>query len=169
MMRAEKVAGDLVEAHETVAGPASPMPTLASLVRRLERKAAAAGGLLDPAVAALDRALKGLEEAEAALEAAMATAAFDPKELERIEERLFALRAAGRKHKVPVAALPAVLEANGGRSRRTGVRRGASGRLESRRPPPPAPPTTPTPRPCRRNAAPPPGVWRRPSPRNCLR
>ena len=47
MMRAEKVAGDIAEAHETVAGGASPVPILASLVRRLERKAPEAGGLLD--------------------------------------------------------------------------------------------------------------------------
>jgi DNA repair protein RecN (Recombination protein N) len=110
MMRAEKVAGDLREAHDTVAGAASPIPTLASLARRLERKAATSGGLLDPAVAALDRALEGLEEAEAALESAMRAADFDPHELERIEERLFALRAAGRKHNVAVTALSAVLE-----------------------------------------------------------
>ncbi|MEJ0013402.1 MAG: DNA repair protein RecN [Bauldia sp.] len=109
MMRAEKVAGDLAEAHETVAGSASPIPTLSSLARRLERKAATAGGLLDPAVAALDRALIALDEAEQALNAAMHAADFDPKELERIEERLFALRAAGRKHSAPVAELPAVL------------------------------------------------------------
>jgi DNA repair protein RecN (Recombination protein N) len=108
MMRAEKVAGDIVEAHDTVAGPASPVPVLASLVRRLERKAAAAGGLLDGAVSALDRALHALEEAETALNAAMTAAAFDPKELERSEERLFALRAASRKHNVPVTGLPAL-------------------------------------------------------------
>jgi DNA repair protein RecN (Recombination protein N) len=35
---------------------------------------------------------------------------FDPRELERIEERLFALRAAGRKYGVPVDALPALAE-----------------------------------------------------------
>ena len=33
---------------------------------------------------------------------------FDPGELERTEERLFALRAAARKHQVPVDDLPAV-------------------------------------------------------------
>ncbi len=108
MMRAEKFAGDVAEAHDTVAGGASPVPVLASLVRRLERKAAEAGGLLDPAVAALDRALVALEEAEASLSAAVAAANFDPKELEATEERLFALRAAARKHAVPVAELPAL-------------------------------------------------------------
>ena len=108
MMRAEKVAGDVAEAHETVAGSASPVPALASLVRRLERKAAEAGGLLTGVIAAIDRALQALGEAEQELQAAMAAAAFDPRELERAEERLFALRAAARKHSVLVADLPAL-------------------------------------------------------------
>jgi DNA repair protein RecN (Recombination protein N) len=110
MMRAEKVAGDIAEAHEIVAGSASPVPTLASLVRRLERKSVEAGGLLDGAIGALDRALTALEEAESALAKAMAAANFDPKELERAEERLFALRAASRKYNAPVADLPALAE-----------------------------------------------------------
>jgi DNA repair protein RecN (Recombination protein N) len=110
MMRAEKVAGDIAEAREIVGGSASPIPTLASLVRRLERKGPEAGGLLDDVVAALDRALRGLEEAEAALNSALASAAFDPKVLERAEERLFGLRAASRKYNAPVADLPALAE-----------------------------------------------------------
>jgi DNA repair protein RecN (Recombination protein N) len=110
MMRAEKVSGDIAEAHEIVAGSASPVPTLASLVRRLERKGAEAGGLLDGAIGALDRALTALEEAESALAKALSAAAFDPKELERTEERLFALRAASRKYNVSVAGLPALAE-----------------------------------------------------------
>ncbi len=108
MMRAEKVAADIAEAHETVAGSASPIPSLASLVRRLERKAAEAGSLLTGTIAAIDRALQALGEAEQELHAAMAAAAFNPQELERAEERLFALRAAARKHNVQVADLPAL-------------------------------------------------------------
>ncbi len=110
LMRAEKLAGEVTEAHETVAGDASPVPSLASLVRRLERKAPEAGGLLDGAVAALDRALTALEDAERALAGALAATRFDPNELERAEERLFALRAAARKHAVTVADLPALAE-----------------------------------------------------------
>jgi DNA repair protein RecN (Recombination protein N) len=108
MMRSEKIASDISDAYDTVAGPASPLPTLASLVRRLERKANDAGGLLDEPVAALDRAVLALQESERALEAAIAAAAFDPRELERVEERLFSLRAAARKHGVAVADLPAL-------------------------------------------------------------
>ncbi len=110
LMRAEKFAGDIAEAHDTIAGSTSPVPTLASLVRRLERKAPEAGGLLDEPVAALDRALNALEEAAMALERASAAADADPHELERTEERLFALRAAGRKYNLPVADLPALAE-----------------------------------------------------------
>ncbi len=110
MMRAEKIAGDIAEAHETVSGGASPVPILASLVRRLERKAPEAGGLLDDAVAALDKALTALEDAEQGLARALAATEFDPRELERTEERLFALRAAARKHQVTVADLPMLAE-----------------------------------------------------------
>ncbi len=110
LMRAEKVAGDIAEAYEIVSGTATPVPTLASLVRRLERKGPEAGGLLDEAIAALDRALVALEEAGAALEKAAAAADADPGELERTEERLFALRAAARKYAIAVGDLPALAE-----------------------------------------------------------
>ena len=38
MMAIEKIATDLSDAHDTLAGQGSPVPTLASLARRLERK-----------------------------------------------------------------------------------------------------------------------------------
>lgn len=110
LMRAEKVAGDIGEAYDHVAGQTSPVPGLASLARRLERKNAEAGGIFAEAVAALDRALIALEEAGRSLEAAAAAAEADPRELERAEERLFALRAAARKHAVPVSELAALAE-----------------------------------------------------------
>jgi DNA repair protein RecN (Recombination protein N) len=108
MMQGEKVAGDLREAHDAVAGSNSPVPALASAVRRLERRAAQAPGLLDPAVQAFDAALNALEEARGHLEQALIAADHDPLELERIEERLFALRAAGRKYNSPVDNLNAL-------------------------------------------------------------
>jgi DNA repair protein RecN (Recombination protein N) len=102
MMAAEKVAGDLRDAHEAVGGGQSPVPALSAALRRLERRSAQAPALIDPAVKSLDAALGALEEARAHLEAALRAADHDPHELERIEERLFALRAAGRKYNVPV-------------------------------------------------------------------
>jgi len=106
MMQAEKVARDLIDAHDAVGGQASPVPALAAVLRRLERRAAQAPGLVDPSLAALNTALVALEEAGEALAAAMRAAEYDPREQERIEERLFALRAAGRKYDVPVEGLP---------------------------------------------------------------
>src|SRR5215210_6738477 len=50
MMQAEKVAGDLREAHDAVAGAQSPVPALSAAVRRLERRAVQAPSLIDPAV-----------------------------------------------------------------------------------------------------------------------
>ena len=89
-MQGEKVAGDLREAHDAVAGSASPVPALAAAVRRLERRAGQAPGLLEPAVQAFDAALNSLEEARAHLEAALRAADHDPQELERIEALLAA-------------------------------------------------------------------------------
>jgi DNA repair protein RecN (Recombination protein N) len=108
MMQAEKVADDLRATHEAVSGPNSPVTPLAAAVRRLERRAAQAPALIEPAVKAIDAALNALEEARSQLEQALQVADFDPAELERIEERLFALRAAGRKYNVPVDELAAL-------------------------------------------------------------
>ena len=108
MMQSEKVAGDLRDAHDSLSGSQSPVPGLAAALRRLERRAAQAPALIDPPVKALDAALSALEDARAHLEAALRAADHDPYELERIEERLFALRAAGRKYNVPVDQLLAL-------------------------------------------------------------
>src|SRR5512139_1329708 len=108
MMQAEKVAEDLRDAHEVIAGANSSVPALSGVIRRLERRTQQAPGLIEPAVKALDSALSALDETRAQLEAALRAADFDPAELERIEERLFALRAAGRKFNVPVDDLAAL-------------------------------------------------------------
>jgi DNA repair protein RecN (Recombination protein N) len=108
MMQAEKVAEDLREAHEVIAGTNSSVPALSGVIRRLERRAVQAPALVEPTVKALDTALTALDETRAQLEAALRAADFDPAELERIEERLFALRAAARKYNVPVDDLAAL-------------------------------------------------------------
>jgi DNA repair protein RecN (Recombination protein N) len=108
MMQAEKVAEDLRDAQGVVSGNGSPVPALSAAVRRLERRQAQAPGFIEPAVKALDAALTALDEASLHIDRALRTAAFDPHELERIEERLFALRAAGRKYNAPVDQLAAL-------------------------------------------------------------
>jgi DNA repair protein RecN (Recombination protein N) len=108
MMQGEKIATDLREAQEAIGGPHSPVPALSAAVRRLERRAANSPALVEPAVKAIDAAINALEEADQHLNAALVAADFDPAELERIEERLFALRAASRKYSTPVDGLEAL-------------------------------------------------------------
>src|SRR6202030_3466749 len=107
MMQAEKVAEDLRSTLDSVTGPQSPVPPLSAAVRRLERRAVQAPALIEPVVKAIDAALTALDEARLHLERALRVADYDPQELDRIEERLFALRAAGRKYNVPVDELAA--------------------------------------------------------------
>ena len=108
MMQAEKVADDLRDAHAAIAGSNAPVPAIAAAIRRLERRSAQAPDLIEPAIKALDAGLIALEEARSHLDAALRIADHDPRELERIEERLFALRAAARKYNVPVDELAAM-------------------------------------------------------------
>jgi DNA repair protein RecN (Recombination protein N) len=108
MMKSEKIASDVNEAAELLSGSASPVPSLASLVRRLERKAGEAPQLLEPVIKAIDQALDSLSDAQSGIEAAMRAIDFDPRVLEQVEERLFALRAAARKFSVPVDNLAAL-------------------------------------------------------------
>lgn len=108
MMRAEKMAADISDALEVLSGNASPVPQLASLLRRLQRKAPQAGGLLDEILDSLDAALVSLDAAQSAVEEAMRASEFDPLRLEQTEERLFALRAVARKHNVAVDDLAAL-------------------------------------------------------------
>ena len=102
MMRAEKSAGDIADAQEVLSGSASPVPQLAGLLRRLQRKSAEAPGLLDEIIKAIDASLISLDAAQSAVDMAMRASEFDPQALERAEERLFALRAAARKFSVQV-------------------------------------------------------------------
>jgi DNA repair protein RecN (Recombination protein N) len=108
MMQFDKIAEDLRDAHDAVAGDKSPISALASAMRRLDRRRTQSPALVEPAVKALDAALNALDEARAHLDAALRAANHDPRELDRIEERLFALRAAGRKYNVPVDNLAAL-------------------------------------------------------------
>jgi DNA repair protein RecN (Recombination protein N) len=110
MQQSEKVTQDLNDAYEVVAGRGGPGPALSAAVRKLERRAAQLPALIEPSVRALDAALIAVDEARGALEEALRAAEFDPRELEKTEERLFALRAAARKFNVPADDLAALRE-----------------------------------------------------------
>jgi DNA repair protein RecN (Recombination protein N) len=110
MMNSEKVASDLVEAQDALTGNGGLEARLSQAMRRLARAAEQVGGRLDASIAALDRTLTEAADARDELERATRALEFDPQSLERAETRLFALRAAGRKHNVPVDQLAALAE-----------------------------------------------------------
>lgn len=108
MMQAEKVVGDLQAALDMVDGDNALLARVSAALRRLERQVERAPDLLAKPVQALERSLIEASEARDLLQQAIAACDFDPNDLERSEERLFALRAAARKHGVPLDTLPAL-------------------------------------------------------------
>jgi DNA repair protein RecN (Recombination protein N) len=105
MMQAEKVATELRDANHSLSGEHSPIAALSALMRRLERRAAQAPELIEPSVKALSSALDALDSAAQTVDQALRDSRYDPRELEMVEERLFALRAASRKFNVPADQL----------------------------------------------------------------
>ena len=95
-------------------GAAGPAAVLRSASRLLERLVPAhQPDQTNPArdaLVALERAEEALAEADTILSRLAASADADPRLLEQTEERLFALRAAARKHGVAVVELPALLD-----------------------------------------------------------
>ena len=110
MMNAEKIAGELNEALDALQGEGTAGARLATALRRIERQAAAGGAILAQVAEALERVLAETNAARDKLDEALAATAFEPGDLERAEERLFALRALARKHRVQVDDLPALAE-----------------------------------------------------------
>ncbi len=110
MMNAEKIAAELNEALDALQGEGTAGARLASALRRIERQAATGGAALTAAAEALERVLSETNAARDRLEEALALTAFEPGDLERAEERLFALRALARKHRVQVDDLAALTE-----------------------------------------------------------
>jgi DNA repair protein RecN (Recombination protein N) len=107
--RAEAVASALSELQpRDRRGGAGPAAALRNAARALERLPAP-NEEAAPAIAALGQAQDALAEAENLLERLSQGMSPDPRRLEHVEERLFALRAAARKHAVPVTELPALL------------------------------------------------------------
>ncbi len=105
MQAAERVREDVaraVQAQEAAEG------LLLDAQRWLQDASAVPELGLEASIEAMGRVLIELGEAQAGVEAALGRLDADPYELERVEERLFALRALARKHKVLPDELPEV-------------------------------------------------------------
>ena len=109
LMQLEKAAEEVRDADEILNGPMAPGQALAGLMRRLTRKAEAGAAVFQPLVEALDASLVSLDVTSDALETLKREMSFDPADLDKVEERLFALRAAARKHHVTCDGLGEVL------------------------------------------------------------
>jgi len=105
MQKGEKLSGDLEDLRAFWDGSDSALAQLRSAARKLDR-IAPEHELLADALAALDRAVIEAGEAEEKLAAAGEALQHDPAALDRIETRLFELRALARKHNCQVDELP---------------------------------------------------------------
>ena len=99
MQSAERIREDIARAHSAIGGDGAE-GMMRDATRWLEGASEHAGNALDTSLEALSRAMVELAEAEDGLARALDALDFDPMELERVEERLFAIRALGRKHDV---------------------------------------------------------------------
>ncbi len=110
MMEGERIAQDLSVADEALGGEAGADRQLARALAACERADGRTRGALSPVLEALARAAVELEEGRAALDDLISRSEADPARLEAVEERLFALRAAARKHGVEVEGLPVLAD-----------------------------------------------------------
>ncbi len=108
MQQGEKVARELNEALDAVAArarrPPISRPRCASSSAAPPRRRGSSSRASTPSTTRSSL----LDEARTSLEDALQAAEFDPRELERVEERLFGLRAAARKYNVAVDDLAAL-------------------------------------------------------------
>ncbi len=108
LMNRERLTEALEGALGELSGERGGERALNAAARSLERLKDKAGGRLDLALAALERARVEAREATSEIEAALRDLGNAPRSAEKIEERLFALRALARKHNVPVDGLAAL-------------------------------------------------------------
>ncbi|MCS6760819.1 MAG: DNA repair protein RecN [Candidatus Devosia symbiotica] len=109
LQQIERLVSDVGEIDEILNGPSAPAPALASLMRRLMRKIDGGSTLFQPIVDTIDASLASLDRTSDALEELKREIAYNPAELEDVEERLFALRALARKHQTTCDGLTEVL------------------------------------------------------------
>jgi DNA repair protein RecN (Recombination protein N) len=101
MQAAEKMRADVARAVAALS-PEGAEGQLADARRWLDGLTDRADGGLDAALAALERAMVELGEAQSEVAGFADRLVFNPAELEETEERLFALRGQARKHGVVV-------------------------------------------------------------------
>ncbi|MEM1129315.1 MAG: DNA repair protein RecN [Pseudomonadota bacterium] len=100
MQAAEKVLGDVQRAQALLSGDEGAEARAIAAARLIEGAAEPLAELSTAPMAALDRALVELSEAQAGIDACLTALEFDPSELDATADRLFSLRELARKHQV---------------------------------------------------------------------
>lgn len=108
MMQSEKLYAVLNEAIGELNGGKGVLASLRGAQRTLTRSPLCATEAFSAIVEGLEKAAIEAEEALYNLEKTGQDATFSPEKLEQVEERLFALKAAGRKYNLPVEELAAL-------------------------------------------------------------
>lgn len=106
LTNAARLAKDLSEAADSVSGDKGAGAMLASALRKLSRLPNEGREAAAKAEAALDAALSQLQEGARELDGLLSRLDGDPAKLERLEDRLYALRAVSRKYNTPAGRLP---------------------------------------------------------------
>ncbi len=99
MRSAERIRGDITKAYEVI-GRNGAEGMITDALRWLEGVTDQADGGLDGPIAALSNALTELGEAENGIAGVIEALSADPAGLERVEGRLFGIRAVARKHRI---------------------------------------------------------------------
>jgi DNA repair protein RecN (Recombination protein N) len=111
LMNAARIAEEISAACELLSGERGAENQLAGALKKLSRLGDEARAATGAAAAVLEQAFASAEEARCELEAFLSRLDANSSELERKEERLFAIRAAARKFSCPPDALPQALAA----------------------------------------------------------
>ncbi|HVZ69332.1 MAG TPA: DNA repair protein RecN [Rhizomicrobium sp.] len=109
LMNASRIAEDISAATEALSGERGAESGLATALKRLSRMNEEARKAAASVEAALEQAFALTEEARRELDSLLGRLELDPGELEKKEERLYALRDAARKYNVQPDALPKLL------------------------------------------------------------
>ncbi|NNK78639.1 MAG: AAA family ATPase, partial [Litoreibacter sp.] len=99
MQAGSRIREDIAKALQAL-GPDGAEGSIGDASRWLDAVADKAEGALDAPLGALERAMTELGDAAQGVELCLEALSFDPRELEAVEERLFALRGLARKHDV---------------------------------------------------------------------
>jgi DNA repair protein RecN (Recombination protein N) len=110
LMSGEKLLEAMNQAAAELDIGAGVEAALQAALGHLERASGKAEGSLDEVIAALERASAETAEGVALLEKSRHAVDLDPRTIESVEERLFALRALARKHGTDVEQLPRLLD-----------------------------------------------------------